>query len=148
MHTTRKRQSTAQAQHRRNSNSHLLFRETNIKPMGSLILKLDTEVPASNPLPYHSKSTQPAMATSLAIPDMNASRGKEAKGGLQNHIPKVKVPPRFKVGDTIMTMEGAAIVHVMGKKGIIQVAWPKHHSVSPTAIYTKTIPVEDVWTQA
>ncbi len=41
-----------------------------------------------------------------------------------------------------MTMEGAAIVHSMGRK----VTWPKHHSVPPAAIYT--ISAEDVWTQA
>ena len=96
------------------------------------------------------------MVQGIALPDLNAKAVKlPARKQRVNYNDlsqgdkkptKVKVPARFKIGDTIMTKEGAALVHSMGKKGIIQVTWPNHHSAPPAAIYN--IPAEDVWTQA
>jgi hypothetical protein len=115
-----------------------------IKPMESLILKLDTTVPVDVPtpiIPITPNPTQPAMVQDLALPDLNAKavklparkqrvNYKELSQGDKKPI-KVKVPARFKIGDTIMTKEGAVLVHSMGKKGIIQVTRPNHHSVPP-----------------
>jgi hypothetical protein len=70
-----------------------------------------------------------------------------AKREIYNSIPEVKVPARFKIGDMVMTKEGAAIVHgIDTSKGTIKLTWPKHHSALPSAIYN--MPIELVWTQA
>jgi hypothetical protein len=124
--------------------------------MESLILDR-VDVPTPEPLtPITHIPTQSAMVQDLALPTLNATAiklsarkqkvdYKQLSQGDKKPT-KAKVPARFKIGDTIMTMEGAALVHSMGKKGVIQVTWPTHHSVPPAAIYN--IPAEDVWTQA
>ncbi len=75
--------------------------------------------------------------------------GKEAEGGLQNHVPRGHETNQGQSTTTIQNggyyhdyMEGTAIVHSVGNNVIIKVTWPKHHSVPPAVIYT--LPIEDV----
>ena len=97
-------------------------------------LQLDTKVSAVVPILQNEPLTEIAKRI-------------RAKREIYNSTAEVKVPARFKIGDTVMTKEGAAIVHGMGKtKGTVQLTWPKHHSVLPSAIYN--MPIELVWTQA
>ena len=107
------------------------------------ILQLGTTVSTAVPeITIIPAVTLPALTTTTEIPKRIRN-----KREIYNSRAAVKVPARFKIGDTVMTKEGAALVHGMDKKkGTIQLTWPQHHSALPSAIYNT--PIELVWTQA
>ena len=74
-----------------------------MQPMEAPGPQLDTKVSAVVPILQNEPLTEIAKRI-------------RAKREIYNSTAEVKVPARFKIGDTVMTKEGAALVHGMDKK--------------------------------